>query len=89
MQAERTAGLGCMPLLRSVKGVLWGSRAMAGSTGQFKPRKFGVLGGFRDVDGEGPGQWGRLLITGLLGKSHQELRCACDPEGCYLGHAFA
>lgn len=34
----------------------------------------------------GAGRQGWLLMTGLLGKSHQELAFAYDSAGCYLGY---
>lgn len=37
---------------------------------------------------EGPGRQGSLLITGLLGKSDQELTFACDAAGRSLGHGL-
>lgn len=42
----------------------------------------------RGMQEEGAGRQGSLLITGLLGKSDQELTFACDSAGRSLGHGF-
>ena len=47
---------------------------LVGSTGILSKRK---------IKYAGPGRPRRLLITGLLEKSYQELTFACDSLGCY------
>lgn len=88
MQAEVEAGPELMPLFGFMGVALLGSQAKAKlvSSNQ-KEQGFGALS--NGTQGEGPGRWRRLLITGLLGESYQALKLARDSEGYYLGHELA